>query len=97
MERFFKKGIFESSLEGCCRGEGEGDDIELPLPSVEDEFTDVSEPVLERDGAAALAMSPKYCSASLIASWSSTPAKAITIFSGVKKVFLYASITLLSI
>ena len=93
MEIFLKKGILERSLEGCCGGVGgkeEADEYEelLLLLRPDDKSIELSDPVCERRGASAAVMSPKYCSERATASLWGTPAKAITILSGLKKAFL---------
>lgn len=73
VERFLKKGIRESSLEGFCGGVGGFDN---------EESNTVSEPVWDNEGVVVFGISPKYCSANLTASLCWTPANATTIRSG---------------
>ena len=90
VEMFLKKGIRDRSFEGCCVGDGgceDIEDIELSL-CVDEDSTEVSDPVCESEGASDLGISPKYCSVSLTASSWCTPANATTIRSGRKNVSL---------
>ena len=90
VEMFLKKGIRDRSFEGCCVGGGgceDIEDIELSL-CVDEDSTELSDPVCESKGASDLGISPKYCSVSLTASSWCTPANATTIRSGRKNVSL---------
>jgi hypothetical protein len=93
VEMFLKKGIRDRSFEGCCVGDGgcedieDIEDIELSL-CVDEDSTELSDPVCESKGASDLGISPKYCSVSLTASSCCTPANATTIRSGRKNVSL---------
>lgn len=72
VERFFKKGILERSLDDCCGDPEDNDDTddaaESLLCELASDADDASDPISEIVGSSVPLISPKCCSANFTAS-----------------------------